>query len=562
MPGLHSLPHTAFTPIYDGLSADDLARMKQVSVEVNNQMQEYHAASFSPHKLYDSFFSSEETITSFRIRQAQCKALVSGSALVAFLSRGAFVPSDLDILIPAENVISMGSFILDTDEYGLVDGSTSVQFDASKQAKMEAFVKVASLPRDLRPIHAKTILEDGYDELTTSGIFTFANNQGKRIQIIGTKCQPIEFVLHSYSTLVMNVATASKVISLYPKTSFIRKSALYLKYPSDKVLAARRKYEERGWTSSTMMSAEEALHPDHELATKTRWVGDRHCWIVHFPIIAGFESIEDSYRTLGITSWHLYCLSHTSVRVETNRMETDFLPFPLTVTWEAERAVWHHECFLALSSFMRGSRVVDYTTYVSTANQTDWLFTTASGDLSNMYPYSEVGRDSGATFEATHRTCSTVLEPWWAEPFQEVCRSDSSDLGQGIISFLSQLYPRLDAEHRENVLLNSLRREFTEMRQVYMDMIPQIGLPSAHVVSTILQCIKDIQNTGLCEEVEVTLRFWLDWEALAVWTTCTLLVPPEQEVKIKQSLPLWHFGTVNSNRLLVEISATRLEKYR
>ncbi|KAK7044045.1 hypothetical protein VNI00_007760 [Paramarasmius palmivorus] len=514
--------------------------MRRVSSSVRQQVTEYDAVAFCLNNLYGPFFHADK-ITEFRRVQAKTRALVSGSALVSFLSRGAFEPSDLDVFVPCPGLLLIGEFLLDEGFTFEPIGARSE--DEQSLSRRELFTKMVSAPRSSWLEDVKTILDESYDELTLGGVFNFVSEGGKTVQLIGTKCEPIEFILQFYSSkffsafqlqrllltseaLVMNIATPTRVISMYPFTSFVLKDALYLKYPSDRVVDARFKYEKRGWTSSSMISADTALDPDHELSTKTRWVGDRNCWIVQFPPVPGFPDAEESYRSLGITSWHLYCPTHNGVRVQTNKMEADYLPYPLVITWEAERAVWRRECLLAASpgsTFSRG---------VQTSPVSD-----TSGDSGDDMSDAEVSEALG----------DAIID---------------HDMEAGIVEFLGRLYPRIDKEFRCNGTMDQLRRDFLEARDFYGKVVSEAGLPTGHVVFTILQCIKDVQNMGVSDRVEFNLRFWLDWEELVVWTTCTILVPPEHEIKVKRCVPPWQIGSVDFASLLVEISSPGTERFR
>ncbi|KAK7018733.1 hypothetical protein VNI00_018293 [Paramarasmius palmivorus] len=556
-----TLPHTIVTPICDQLPLGQLAALRKVSPTVREQVLDYSSSAFGLTKLYGDFFPSLEAINAFRVVQAKCRALVSGSAVVSFLSRGSFLPGDLDILVPSSNVVELGTHLLRTTFAFDASPLGLVEENQPKEAQIESFVRAATAPRDSWLEDVRGILEEGYDELTVSGVFNFSNGDGRRVQIIGTKCEPIEFVLQFYSTLVMNVVTATRVISLYPNTSFVRNAALYLKFPTDRVASAVSKYEDRGWTSDYMISAEKALHADHELSTKTRWVGDRHCWMVLLPPVSGLT--EDSYHGLSITSWHLYCPSPNAVRVQTNRMEPDYLPYPLVVTWEAERAVWRHECLWGLtppakpsdtvsdprSNGVRGATALERSMDDDNTGNLD----TCSSEMDAMeHASGNIGWDR---FFLNDDGRYQAIDRWWNH-----VGHNSIDMEKGIVEFLGNLYPKLDDEHRTNRILIQLRKEFEDARAIYGGVALDTGLPSGYTVSTILQCMKEVQNTGLCDDIEFDMRFWFDWNELSVWTTCVILVPPKNEVKIKKSLPLWQYGSSDFTGLLVEISVARLEK--
>ncbi|KAK7019656.1 hypothetical protein VNI00_018041 [Paramarasmius palmivorus] len=255
-------------------------------------------------------------------------------------------------------------------------------------------------------------------------------------------------------------------------------------------------------------------------------------------------------------------------------METDYLPYPLVITWEAERAVWRHECLrtFPLSTKSAGQPVVSESSSDTGAGELPdgYVFGLGSAvdtkvDNPGM-PQSvgsdfDVGNASGDEFFTDDETCHRYLDKWWGGS-SSTSRSASvvPDMEKGIIEFLRKLYLRLDEEHRQNRVLERLRGEFRDAHSVYVGSALDIGMPNGNVVYNILQCMKDVQETGLCDEIDCSLRFWFDWNDLSVWTTCTILVPADQEIRIKRTLPMWQFGS--SEFLIVEISTARLEKFR
>ncbi|KAK7019650.1 hypothetical protein VNI00_018035 [Paramarasmius palmivorus] len=164
------LPHTIIQPVCDELSFSDLASFNRASKSTQSHFEDYCQTTFSPYKLYGPFFSSIENITEFRVCQARHGALVSGSALVSFLSRGSFVPGDLDVFVPSAGVVGIGLQLLKSN-LKFVSSPLGNHDDLSLEDQKETFIKAATAPRSSWLEDVKTILEEGYDELTISGVF-------------------------------------------------------------------------------------------------------------------------------------------------------------------------------------------------------------------------------------------------------------------------------------------------------------------------------------------------------------------------------------------------------
>ncbi|EEB88774.1 hypothetical protein MPER_13211 [Moniliophthora perniciosa FA553] len=183
-----------------------------------------------------------------------------------------------------------------------------------------------------------------YESTSIAGVFNFKTNVGSTIQLVATISEPIEAILGFHSTLVLNIASAFEIISLYPATSFLHNQSLYLldtKIP--KIRDAMQKYENRKWDTVTMLPATTALDYSSELSLKTRWIGDDHCWILKLPFIPGLPSAE--HDRLRVTSWRITYAKHDEARMVKNRLDKTEAYSAYTVTWQAEMAVLWHPCF-------------------------------------------------------------------------------------------------------------------------------------------------------------------------------------------------------------------------
>ncbi|KAK7021998.1 hypothetical protein VNI00_017100 [Paramarasmius palmivorus] len=221
-----NLPHTAQTPILDALPIKDVINLQQVSSTCKEYLRGYRRVTFDDKQLYGQFFDKQEHIISFRKKQAECRALVSGSALALMLGRSPHKPHDLDIFTPMIYVDNMEAFI-GTTGYKRADNEECTSQQATERTR-----NAETLSDDtLEELDAEDNTEDvaEYNQHAVETVLTFQHDNGQRLQIIGTKVEPIDAILGFYSTLVMNVATATKVISLYPYTSFVEQKAVYLK---------------------------------------------------------------------------------------------------------------------------------------------------------------------------------------------------------------------------------------------------------------------------------------------------------------------------------------------
>ncbi|KAK7024524.1 hypothetical protein VNI00_016199 [Paramarasmius palmivorus] len=551
MDKLSVMPYPFWEPFHDSVSPDGLALLKRVSPLTRHEVRLYESKTFCVSRLYGRFFS-EPDIGQFRRVQARCGALVSGSVVVQFLSRKVFEPGDLDIFVPFLELVRLGQFL---SSVGYVFQASASSSGKSGEGTFEDAV--------LDAIRAFGDEEGGvrgdYDDPAVVGVFNFVNEEQKRIQLVGTQRDAIEVVLRFYSSssfvtglsslcaddssqaLTMNIVTSSQVISFYPRTSFVEDVAVYLKYPTDAVASGAAKYEERGWSSESMITAICALAVDGELALKTRWVGDSHCWVIDLEALDDLVSDVVAYPTLRVTSWSLECASQSSVRVSPNRMECPSLPDGIVVSWDAERELWSQECMLAIASHLADRHVSD------------------SATLFERYPWEYVrsgGQDQETSSAREHFVFSAV--DCWLRDSEEDAVGDQRDLEQHqayVFRFLSALYPRMNDEFRLDSDLRAMHRAFVSAAEMYEGVASPSDLPSGHVVALLRRYVRYVRQTGYEDRILTELRFWFDWEYNKVWTTCTVRVSADQLVKVKEDMGQWRTREYTGARLKVELAS-------
>ncbi|KAK7035546.1 hypothetical protein VNI00_011839 [Paramarasmius palmivorus] len=452
------LPHTLLAPIFDALPIEALLKARLTSRLFNDEFQSYKRITFSDERLYGQFFDQKGDIERFRAVQAECEALVSGSSLTLLLSRSHHQPGDLDVFIRAPFAANMTTLL------------TSTGFRLPLKQADDGEDDTRSLD-PFQPCSTDTSLSDlgnggngnttAYNRDLDAGIqrvLTFVNGQNQKIQLIITRTEPIDVILGFYCTAVLNIATANRIVSLYPNTTFVRKEAVYLKKWTAATLRAKTKYEKRGWTSVSMISAEACTNYYHELSSKIRWLGDRHCWTVDFRPIPGIK--DDNYASLTVTSWNIQCPAPDSVQLTRTNMHCDFLKKPLTITRESEKKLWTYLCFgtiepTSLEQALEGLAIGERTAAVRHEKRLDTKRSRAYGPDS---------------------------------------------VQDEAVRFLRDLYPVLDDVARKDDILREMFNRFRLTRMTYESAPEKLLQPTGHVVTQILQCIEDVKNTGHCDQ--------------------------------------------------------------
>ncbi|KAK7041975.1 hypothetical protein VNI00_008957 [Paramarasmius palmivorus] len=537
-PYISTLPEPAQTPLLDALPVNEVMKLRQLSRTCMDHVKSYERITFYDEQLYGPFFNDTAIIALFRRKQAECRVLVSGSTVALLLARSPHKPSDLDIFMPMIHVDTMENFI-GTAGYKIAVEPKRITLIEEPETTSETQT-TEHLSEDAFEEDSSTDYLEAYSAQTVGKVLTFHHENGQQLQIVGTKCEPIEAILDFYSTLVMNIATATKIISFYPYTSFVEQKAVYLKKWTPAVTRARIKYERRGWSTVDMINAKEALDYHHELSFKARWVGDRHSWISELSPLPDTTKLEEAYASGMVTSWGIGCPKPRTMRIEKNVMACNFLQEPLVITWEAEKALWAHHCIGAFNHF---GRVVDWVPIdenslairledislperqVATSSQTTRFlaYNFHSPPVGKVAPAEHIfNKRSSSWIKEVHSESETMLK-----------------LHRSALKFLPSFYNVSDIACRKDYTLQELLYDFIRVWNLYDTPQRTVTFPTGHVVWLILRCVDDVKNTRHTDTVTVDLEFTVDREHNRIFTTAYLLVPNEKAEKIKEEVAFW-----------------------
>ncbi|KAK7049471.1 hypothetical protein VNI00_005502 [Paramarasmius palmivorus] len=396
-------------------------------------------------------------------------------------------------------------------------------------------------------------IADRYKNTAVAGVFNFLNDDGMKIQLVATKGEAIEAILGFHS--MMNIATAMHLISLYPTTSFLNNEAIYLKEFSPSVIKAVQKYEQRGWSTVTMITAENALDVGSEVSFKTRWIGDPHCWITELAEIPNFKVPPGAYRGLWVVSWHHFCPGPQSIRIILNRFQSKSLKRTYVVTWEAERAIWSHHCFRMLEEKIRWrmarripGKVRDgqanspiLNRVIPAEEPTPLSLTSRPPTIATETPFAQAD-DAQWKYIADHQHC--------------VHRNANNiaNVEDAVIEFLRDLYPLFDKKFKTNSELLRVKRDFGFARKYYAGFKGPDAYPTGHTISAIMRCVELIKHIEQRDSVKFSLRFSRVKKQM-VWTTCIMFVLPQCVSLVKKELADWPKDVFDSARLTIRIGA-------
>ncbi|KAK7021331.1 hypothetical protein VNI00_017433 [Paramarasmius palmivorus] len=528
---LENIPYLAQVPIFDEMTPSEIETFRKVCRSTRNQVQAYDDIVFGVTNIYRSFFPSAVDIENFRVLLARTGGIVSGSVLVKVLSRKDFQPADLDVFVRSCHAQMFGKFLLDI---GFVFIPLATKIEGNRRCTIEQnpdfYLAVKAELSSWTPNTGN--IADRYDNSALAGVFTFVHKEGGKIQIVATRTEPIDVILGFHSTAVMNIATATQIISLYPKTSFIDYKSLFLTSTSGSVTSARLKYCSRGWHPIDTITAVELLDYDCELSGKTRWVGDRHSWIINLAPLSEKDVDASAYDALFTTSWNVSCTGVDSARVVKSRLMSNLLSASYILTWEAEQAVRNHPCFSALK---KQSTPIN----ANTADADD-----------------------------TAQECRDIFEAELLEEEEEGSDGSSSEISELQYTIGIRLRVGLagDVEIHDRYIADSekmdqnilrLRRRFLSIPLMYPNLSSTVIMPTGHVATLILDCIQKVANASLSEGLKFNIRFEkrFDNGEHVVWTECILVVPVGELALLKQKVGNWSKTEFAYARLTVSLGS-------
>ncbi|KAK7051110.1 hypothetical protein VNI00_005222 [Paramarasmius palmivorus] len=524
------------------MTPSDIEVFRKVSSSTRSQVQCYDRVVFGENSIYGAFFTSPEDILKFRIEQAATGAIVSGSVIVKVLSRLRFKPADLDVFVKGCHALRVGNVLV---LLGFKFAPLAAVRDGNRLRSVEQSPDfAAAVETELRSCNPNTgTVEDRYENTTIAGVFNFEREGGARIQIVATRGEPVETILGFHSTAVMNIATATQVISLYPRTTFVHHKSLFLRPPNQAVFNARVKYTSRGWSCVDTIPAVDYLEYGSELSGCTRWVGDPRCWTINLTPLPQDASLDSAYAHLLTTSWNIRQIDATSARIVKTRLTSPLLSNSYVVTWEAEQA--KHEdpdASVERQTIAIEAGVVEETGPDGGSEVDDESVTGSSSDLSETSP-------------SEHECEVAALDMWNYMAAKGDCYhgtiDDENGLDQAVTAYIEGLYPYIRHSETTDYNILRLRRRFSVIPTLFPEITEPATLPTAHVVLLVLDCVQRVVSACSGEDVKFNVQFTKRTinGREHICTQCVIVVPTRELKEVRRRVGNWTEGTFAYARL-------------
>ncbi|KAI4518072.1 uncharacterized protein SCHCODRAFT_02705851 [Schizophyllum commune H4-8] len=279
---LDTLPYPVLEKILRELRLKDLLKLLRVSRGTRISVREFLMNDFNADAVLSPFILD---IDSFQAVQARTQAVIGGSIPLSFFIGVTWRSSDLDVYVPSRNALEMGSYLL-ANGYNFIPGAAGDTLEESL--------------RDVESSDEEASDDEEEDEEYYPGPFQVVLNfeasfdAAIRIQLIATTGSTFECFMNYHSTVVLNMLTSSRAISLYPYET-MKGRGLRLRTTTP-ATTAHSKYAARGFQMHDGVREVEL----HGFARGYRYVGDDLCAVVQ---LSG--SSHDDGDILTNNSWTL-----------------------------------------------------------------------------------------------------------------------------------------------------------------------------------------------------------------------------------------------------------------
>ncbi|KIK49276.1 hypothetical protein CY34DRAFT_310412 [Suillus luteus UH-Slu-Lm8-n1] len=216
----------------------------------------------------------------FRSLQARTGLVISGSNALQFLDRSFYPESDLDLYAHPGHVyealewLDSVGYKFKPESWQQEDWRDEVPADWDGTAKRIDRFGEMMINREPDMVYSDVAGVYTFTRIVTMDTETVT----LKVQIIASKCNPIQTITQFHSTCVMNIITFDAAYSFYPVATFEERMAIQI--PGSNRLDVVAKYVKRGWRVYAVFGPDHVARSQRFLLNEKRWVGDRHCWSI------------------------------------------------------------------------------------------------------------------------------------------------------------------------------------------------------------------------------------------------------------------------------------------
>lgn len=290
-----------YDTIFDYCSTVTLFRLSRVCRVSHDALQSYLQRAFNVDRLLSHYFDRPDA---FRSLQARTDTVISGAAAVDFLARSRWDPNlVLQICVPRDHLKDVGDWIQDSGYVFQPDRGHPDAFELAIDEIGDRYEQMESCGQWVGGI---------------AGAYTFVNSAARpgsnkcvEIRLVAALRSPVEVVLCSRCTSVMNFITHDTAYSVYPRATFESLVALVSPFHDGPFEDTQLYYTAGGGTLLVEPPATAPSYPTflEGLATREpslllggRWIDDSSSW---FLPLASLDILADDQSHHPMTEIHL-----------------------------------------------------------------------------------------------------------------------------------------------------------------------------------------------------------------------------------------------------------------
>ncbi|ETW78975.1 hypothetical protein HETIRDRAFT_453507 [Heterobasidion irregulare TC 32-1] len=286
--------------VFDYCSTVTLFRLSRICRISRDAFQSYLQRTFNVDRLLSHYFDRPDT---FRSLQARTDTVISGAAAADFFARSRWDPNlVLQICVPRDHLKDVGDWIQDSGYVFQPDRGHSGAFKLAIDEIGDEYEQMESHGQWVGGI---------------AGVYTFVNSAARRgsnksveIRLVAALRSPIEVVLCSRCTSVMNFITHDTAYSVYPRATFESLVALVSPFHDGPFEDTQLYYtagggnllvEPPGTAPSYPAFLEDLATREPSLLLGGRWIDDSSSWVLP---LASSDLLADDQSHHPMTETH------------------------------------------------------------------------------------------------------------------------------------------------------------------------------------------------------------------------------------------------------------------
>ncbi|KAJ3817032.1 hypothetical protein F5880DRAFT_1493540 [Lentinula raphanica] len=282
------------------LGHNDLDSLSQTCFTGLYAVKSFRQSAMKIEKILLRFFRNLEELGEFQsMQQGKTGTIVSGSVALQFFRRKVYDESDLDTYCMLLKCLDMGRWYEHIGyEYKPVKKQRSrYEDDYERVLNNEGMSQINVEGNDGDDIRGA----ERYRSIDIAEVWNFERSDGRRIQLVATRILPEAIVLGFHSTCVMNLITHKAAYSLFPRTTFKRKTTILVNARGQllqKYEQAVQKYRHRGFRVKSHAPLNSAIEDEFGFVVP-RWIGDRSTWVHRIEYFGHGELPKDNTGRVG-----------------------------------------------------------------------------------------------------------------------------------------------------------------------------------------------------------------------------------------------------------------------